>query len=109
MKPILPALLLVLTLPAWAGMDHTQHGAAGNHAMVGGTLADATVKKVDKAKGKLTLRHGPIANLDMPPMTMGFRVKDAGLLDRLKAGDKIRFRAERVDGAITVTHVEPAR
>lgn len=71
-------------------------------------LADGEVRKVDKAQGKLTLRHGPIPSLDMPPMTMIFRVADAKWLDQLKEGDKIRFSAERVSGAITITALEPA-
>jgi Cu/Ag efflux protein CusF len=66
------------------------------------------VKKVDKAQGKLTLQHGPLENLDMPAMTMVFRVKDAAWLGRLKAGDNIRFMAEKLNGAYTVTRIEAA-
>ena len=66
------------------------------------------VRKVDKAAGKITLKHGPITNLDMPGMTMIFRVSDPALLDKVKAGDKVRFTAEKVDGALTVVRMEPA-
>lgn len=72
-------------------------------------LTDGEVRKVDKEAAKLTLRHGRIENLDMPPMTMVFRVTDARLLDGLKEGDHVRFRAERVGGVFTVTAVEPQR
>lgn len=69
-------------------------------------LAEATVRKVDAASGRVTLRHGYLANLDMPPMTMVFRVADPAWLQRLQAGDTIRFAAERVDGAFTVVRLE---
>ena len=71
-------------------------------------FTDAEVRKVDKETGKVTLKHGAIANLDMPPMTMVFRVKDAAMLDQVKAGDKVRFKAEKIQGAYTVTEVAPA-
>jgi len=73
------------------------------------TLADGEIRKVDKDASKITIKHGPIANLDMPGMTMVFQVKDAALLDRAKAGDKVRFAAEKVDGAYVVTRIEPAQ
>ena len=72
-------------------------------------MTDGEVRKVDLDAGKLTLHHGPIANLEMPAMTMVFRVADPKMLDGLKAGDKLRFTAERVNGAITVTKIEPQR
>ncbi len=72
-------------------------------------MTDGEVRKVDRDAGKLTLHHGPIANLEMPGMTMVFRVADPKMLDGLKPGDKLRFTAERIDGAITVTRIEPAR
>ena len=69
-------------------------------------LTDGEVRKVDKDSGKITIRHGAISNLDMPPMTMVFQVKDLSLLDDVKAGDRIRFAAEKLGGAYTVTLVE---
>ncbi len=68
--------------------------------------ADAEVRKVDKDAKKITLKHGPIKNLDMPPMTMVFQVKDPALLEKLAAGDKIRFSAEQQQSAYVVTAVE---
>ena len=68
--------------------------------------AEAEVRRVEAATGRIQLRHGPIANLDMPPMTMVFRVKSPALLEGLKEGDRILFTAEKIDGAYTVTSVE---
>ena len=69
-------------------------------------MTEGEVRKIDKDAGKLTLRHGPIPNLDMPQMTMVFRVKDPAMLDRVKAGDKVRFAADRVGGQFTVVEIE---
>ncbi|TWO68702.1 copper-binding protein [Caenimonas sedimenti] len=72
-------------------------------------LTDAEVRKVDKSAGKITLKHGEIKSLDMPPMTMVFGVKDAAMLDQVKAGDKIRFAATSQDGKFTVTEIQAAQ
>ncbi len=72
-------------------------------------LADGEVRKIDKETGKLTLRHGPIRHLDMPPMSMVFTVRDKTLLDKLKAGDRIRFMAVDEGGKMIVTDIQPAR
>lgn len=72
-------------------------------------MVKGEVVKVDKAAGKLTIKHGPIKKLDMDQgMTMVFRVADPGMLDKVKAGDKIEFDADRVNGAITVTKMDKA-
>ena len=98
-------LSLTLALPVWAETHHASMGAADHAAM----LTEGLVKKVDKAQGKLTLKHGPLANLDMPGMTMVFRVREAGWLDQVKPGDTVRFQADRVDGVFTVTRLEVAQ
>jgi Cu(I)/Ag(I) efflux system protein CusF len=72
-------------------------------------MTDGEVKKVDKDSGKLTIKHGPLPNLDMPSMTMVFRVKDPAMLDHVKEGDKIRFVADRVNGAITIVELKPVK
>jgi Cu(I)/Ag(I) efflux system periplasmic protein CusF len=72
-------------------------------------MSEGEVRKVDKDGGKLTIKHGPLANLDMPGMTMVFRVKDPAMLNQVKEGDKIKFVADRVNGAITVIQLEVAR
>ena len=88
--------------------DHASQPAAAP-AAAAQTWTDAEVRKVDKGAAKVTLKHGPITNLDMPGMTMAFPVADPRLLDAVKAGDKVRFTAENVGGAITVTALEAVR
>lgn len=66
---------------------------------------DAEVRKVDKPAGKITLKHAEIKNLEMPPMTMVFRVKDAAWLDQFVVGDKVRFDAAKIDGQYVVTAI----
>jgi Cu/Ag efflux protein CusF len=72
-------------------------------------MAEGEVRKVDKEAAKITLRHGEIKNLDMPPMTMVFQVKDAKMLDGVKVGDKVRFAAEKLPAGYTVTSLETAK
>ena len=64
------------------------------------------MRKIDKAQGKITLKHGEIKNLDMPGMTMVFRVSDATLLDRVQEGDKAGLSADKIGGQFTVTGIE---
>ena len=90
---------LVLAMPAWADKGHHKEGE----------LTQGEVRKVDKDAKKITIKHGPLANLDMPPMTMVFQVKDPAMLNQVKAGDKVRFQAEKVGSAFTVTRIEPAK
>lgn len=70
--------------------------------------SEAEVRKIDRAQGKITLRHGEIKNLDMPPMTMVFHVADPKLLDGLAEGAKVRFDAEKINGQYTVVRLVPA-
>ena len=72
-------------------------------------LTDGEVRKVDMDYKKITIKHGDIKNLDMPGMTMVFGVKDAALLDKIKAGDKVKFSAEKSGGAIVVTDIQLAK
>ena len=69
-------------------------------------MTEGEVRRIDTDAGKLTIRHGPIVNLDMPAMTMSFRVKDPAMLKDLKVGDKIGFVAENVNGVTLVTRIE---
>jgi len=100
---------LSLGAAAWAENAHHQTAATGVGAAAIATLTSGEVRKVDIAQGKVTLKHEAITNLDMPPMTMVFRVDKTELLKDLKAGDKVRFRAESVAGAMVVTHIEAAQ
>ena len=67
------------------------------------------MRKVDKESQKLTIKHGPLKNLDMPSMTMVFQVQDAAMLEKVQAGDKVRFVAKKVDGKFTVTKMDASR
>jgi Cu/Ag efflux protein CusF len=72
-------------------------------------MVDGEITKVDPSAGKLTIKHGPIKNLDMDAMTMVFRVKEPDMIKTVKAGDKIKFEADTVNGALTVTQIEAAK
>jgi Cu/Ag efflux protein CusF len=71
-------------------------------------MTNGVVQKVDAARGNVTLKHEDIINVGMPAMTMGFDVADKKMLQKVKAGDKVRFHVEIVNGAPTVTHIEEA-
>lgn len=111
---VLAAALIATTTLAQAqtaasAADHSaHHPAAAQATSNAAAMTDGEVRKIDKAQGKVTLKHGAIQNLEMPPMTMVFKVADPKMLDSLKDGDKVRFSADRVNGAITVTAIEPA-
>ncbi len=72
-------------------------------------MADGEVRKIDKENKKITLKHGVIKSLDMPGMTMVFQVKDVAILDNLKTGDKIKFKAEQAGTAIVVTDIQVSK
>ena len=103
------ALFAALVSPVLAqpkADDHSAHHPAA--ASSAADMAEGEIRKVDKDAKKLTIKHGEIKNLDMPPMTMVFQVKEGILLDKLKAGDKIRFAAEKSTTGFIVTDVRPA-
>ena len=117
MKRVVTILAVSLSasvaMPALAGsghepMKHAQ-AAAGEKAESMAMMAEGTVRKINKARKRITIKHGPLANLNMPPMTMVFRVKDEAMLDSVKPGDKVNFRAEDLGGALTVTEIEAAK
>ena len=99
-------LLLALSLPAYA--QH-EHGAIKPAATQAAPLSDGMVKKIDKDVGELVIQHGQLDSIGMPPMTMAFGVADKAWLNKLKAGDKIRFAAEMKGGNAIVSRYELAR
>lgn len=102
-------LLVALATPALAQQKAEDHSA--HHPAAAASAADMTegeIRKVDKDAKKLTIKHGEIMNLDMPPMTMVFQVKDASVLDKLKSGDKVRFAVEKAASGFVVTDIRPA-
>ena len=111
MKNIKPLLTLTLMLAGASAPYAAQpvgKSPPATAAAAATDMASGEVRKVDMDNKKITIRHGEIKNLDMPGMTMVFQVKDPAMLDKVKAGDKIRFRAETLNGAIVVTEMELA-
>lgn len=102
---VIAAALAGSSLAQTQSNDHAAHHPA-RAAAPAQSLVDGEVRKIDKKEGKLTLKHGPIPNLEMPDMTMVFRVKDPAMLDRVRVGDKVKFAADNVNGVLTVTNVE---
>lgn len=106
---VLAALFVVAAAPVLAQQaGHAGHHAAAAPGKAAHDFVSGEVKKVDKAAGKITLKHGPIPSLDMPAMTMVYRTKNPSALEKLKAGDAVRFKAEKIEGSYTITEYEPA-
>lgn len=102
------AAALVSSMPALAATPAGMPMAMAEGAATG-DMVEGEVRKVDMEAKKITLKHGDIKNLDMPGMTMVFQVKDPAMLDKVKAGDKVKFKAEKSGGAIVVTEIIPAK
>ena len=119
MKKHLKTLLAISTfallspLSVLADDGHGKHkpaaGATGGATAGAADMTDAEVRKIDVEAGKLTLKHADIKSLDMPAMTMVFVVKDKAMLDKLKAGDKVKFKAINDAGKFTVTEIQPVK
>ena len=107
--------LALSTSWASAGHDDKHHASKPAAANTAGdvtnaaNMTDAEVRKVDKDAKKITLKHGEIKNLEMPAMTMVFQVKDPVLLDKVKVGDKVKFKAEKAAAGYTVSEIEVAK
>ena len=102
MKKLIPLLAaLAISAPLYAQ-------PATPPAVQAAPMSEGTVRKLDVPNAKITLRHGPIANLDMPPMTMVFRVQPPELMNGLKVGDAVKFHVESINGTYTVTAIQPA-
>jgi Cu/Ag efflux protein CusF len=111
MKTIaIATVLAALAVPGLAQQKAEDHAA--HHPAAAASAADMTegeIRKVDKDAKKLTIKHGEIKNLDMPPMTMVFQVQDASVLDKFKAGDKVRFVVQKSDTGLVVTDIQAAK
>jgi len=122
MPTLTPRLLSALALTLGAALplaaqthDHAASPASpASQASQAGEAASAAamtageVRRVDAANHRITLRHGEIKNLDMPPMTMVFKVEPGVSLDGLKAGDQIHFQARQEGGSLVVTEIQRA-
>jgi Cu/Ag efflux protein CusF len=103
-------VVTALALPAFGQKANQNKDAAATQGSTQSSVMSAgEVRRVDKEAKKITLRHGPLENLDMPAMTMVFQVKDPALLDKVKVGDKVKFQAEKIGGAFTVVQIEAAK
>lgn len=110
--PVLIASLWAVAVPAMAQTtsDHSHHTqATAQTSDSGADLTEGEVRKIDLEASKVTLKHGDIKNLDMPPMTMVFIAADKALLAPLKVGDKVRFKAAHEAGKYVVTDIQPGR
>jgi Cu/Ag efflux protein CusF len=104
------ATMTCLLAAALAAPAFAQQPSSGNHvAHHADVLADGEVRKVDKDAKKITIKHGPIPNLEMPAMTMVFQVKDPAMLEQVKPGDKVKFEAQKLGGAFTVTRIDAVK
>lgn len=106
---------LLLSLATAQAQDHASHHApaatASSPAPAAATdpaLTEGVITRVDARSGKLTIRHGAITHLDMPPMTMVFGLQDAQQAAQFKPGDPVRFRVEDQAGALVITRIQPA-
>lgn len=98
-----------LAWPAFAQHEHHMVAAASPSASKAADLSEGEVRKVDLQARTVTLKHGPLRNLDMPGMTMAFAVADPAMLTKVKVGDKVRFVAANPGGRLTITQLETAK
>lgn len=100
------ALSFALAGPALAQMT-MDHGKMPIAATPG--MTDGEIRKIDKEQGKVTIKHAEIKNLDMPPMSMVFNVKDKAMLDKVQVGEKIQFVVVMDAGKMVVTDIKPGK
>ena len=98
----------LLPLPAFA-QAHEHHVVAAATPAKSAEPSEGEVRKVDPGAKTITLKHGPLKNLDMPAMTMAFRVADPAMLAKVKVGEKVRFVAENPGGKLTIMQIELAK
>jgi Cu/Ag efflux protein CusF len=114
MKRILIAWLLAfagfafsLAHVAYGGHDHSGHGAMPTP--VENSMTDGVVRRIDKVAGRVTVAHGPLVNLNMPPMVMAFRVKNLAWLEEMRVDGRIRFVADSIGGVLTIVKFETVK
>jgi Cu(I)/Ag(I) efflux system periplasmic protein CusF len=106
MKTVITALLAIFVSAAAPAQTAPSTQTPAPNTAATKDMAEAEIRKIDKDAKKVTLKHGPIKNLDMPSMTMVFQVRDATLFEKMVVGEKILFTAEQLQGAYVVTGVE---
>ncbi len=100
------ALALGVSWPMSGFAQSNTEPASAVAANPAASLSEGEIRRLDPESGKLTIRHGEIRNLDMPPMTMVFTARDKALLTGLKVGDRIRFVAVKEGGQYLVTDIQ---
>lgn len=107
------ALSFALTGSALAQMtmDHSKMGMDQGKASMAAApgMTDGEIRKIDKENGKVTIKHGEIKHVDMPPMSMVFNVKDKAMLDKVRVGEKIQFIVIQDAGKMVVTDIKGAK
>ncbi len=106
---VIAATLLGSVTSSYAASHAAAPAVSSAAAATSLPMTDAEIRKIDLENKKITLKHGEIKNLDMPGMTMVFQVKDTAMLEKVKAGDKVKFTADKVNGAYTVMSIELAK
>lgn len=106
-KFVIAAALSLAALPALA--QHAGHGAPTKAAAAAAAEpADGEVRRIDKARGAVLLKHGEIKSINMGAMTMSFRLKDPAMADQLKEGDKVKFTVEQQGSELVITSIKKA-
>jgi Cu/Ag efflux protein CusF len=100
------ALAFAAATPALA--QHAGHGTTKPAAAAAGDLADGEVRRIDKTRGTVLLKHGEIKSINMGAMTMSFRLKDPKMAEPLKEGDKVRFAVEQKGDDLIITSISKA-
>ena len=113
MKKVKLMMLAMLMAPMLAfshgddmHLDAAQDQPAGTSTSATEAMSEGEIRKINKETGKVTIKHGPLQNLDMPGMTMLFRLQDPAMLDQIKEGDKIKFVADKIDGTFVVKSLQ---
>ena len=115
LKILIPMTVFALVSAASSGVVAQANMAGGKmgemkmEQSAAAEMADGEVRKVDKDASKITIKHGEIKNLDMPPMTMVFHAKDAAMLDKVQKGDKVKFKAAMAGSAMVVTEIQVSK
>lgn len=109
MKNLTKVVFAAAIALSYAAMGSFAHAQQASVTAAQTEMSDGEIKKVDKEAAKLTIKHGELKNLGMSSMTMVFKVEDPAMLDKVKQGDKVRFAADKVGGALTVTSIEAAK
>ena len=110
-RRVLFVLVFFLALTGQAGFGFSQVAAGSAPAATAAAddgYADGEIRRIDRENLKITIRHGELRHLNMPPMTMVFRVQPPELLGGIKVGDKVKFNVEDINGSFTVTAIQAA-